>query len=85
MTRQLLLYYYTPSSLPNYPRNNGTSFSLTSSAMMATAMTDMTTSVARPPGREAGATDTAPGVYRCCHAIAAGMIPKRERMPKAPG
>ena len=67
------------------PRNNGSCFSLTSSAMMATAMTDMTSSVARPPGREGGATDTAPPVvYRCCHAIAAGMVPKRERMPKAP-
>ncbi len=24
------------------------------------------------------------GWYRCCQAIAAGMMPKRERMPKAP-
>ena len=49
------------------------------------AITDITTRVARPPGRAGGATDTAPGAYRCCHAIAAGMMPKRERMPKAPG
>ena len=58
---------------------------MTSSPMMAVAITDITTRVARPPGRAGGATDTAPGAYRCCHAIAAGMMPKRERMPKAPG
>ena len=42
MLLHLAVYY-------DYPRKKGTSFSLTSSAMMAVAITDMTTRVARPP------------------------------------